>query len=67
MAEDYEVGYGKPPRHSRFTKGYSGHPEGRPKGATNVRTEMKRLLGAKTTIKIGDVVEAFEMREIPRG
>ena len=26
---DYEVGYGKPPRHTRFTKGRSGNPRGR--------------------------------------
>ena len=23
---DYEVGYGKPPRHTRFQKGQSGNP-----------------------------------------
>ncbi len=61
MAEDYEVGFGKPPRHTRFRKGCSGHPEGRPKGATNVRTEMKRLLGAKTTIKVGGEVQKVPM------
>lgn len=26
-----EVGYGKPPKHSRFAKGRSGNPNGRPK------------------------------------
>ncbi len=57
MAEEYEIGYGKPPLHSRFKKGYSGHPEGRPKGATNVKVEMKRLLAAKTPIKIDGVVQ----------
>lgn len=31
--EDYEVGYGRPPRHSRFKPGQSGNPGGRPKGA----------------------------------
>ena len=31
--QDDEVGYGRPPRHSRFKPGQSGNPEGRPKGA----------------------------------
>ena len=26
---DYEVGYGRPPVHSRFRKGQSGNPRGR--------------------------------------
>jgi uncharacterized protein DUF5681 len=30
---EYTVGYGKPPEHSRFRKGQSGNPKGRPKGA----------------------------------
>ena len=30
---DYEVGYGKPPRETRFVKGRSGNPRGRPPGA----------------------------------
>ncbi|XHR27473.1 MAG: DUF5681 domain-containing protein [Chthoniobacteraceae bacterium] len=27
----YDVGYGKPPKHSQFQKGQSGNPAGRPK------------------------------------
>jgi hypothetical protein len=28
----YTVGYGKPPVHTRFQKGVSGNPRGRPRG-----------------------------------
>jgi hypothetical protein len=41
---DYEVGYGKPPRHTRFTKGQSGNPRGRPPGAKNLRTLLSEAL-----------------------
>src|SRR5712675_3184720 len=41
---DHEVGYGKPPRHTRFTKGQSGNPRGRPPGAKNLRTLLSEAL-----------------------
>jgi hypothetical protein len=42
---DYEVGYGKTPRHSRFVKGQSGNPRGRPPGAKNMKTLLNKVLG----------------------
>jgi len=41
---DYEVGYGKPPRHTRFKKGQSGNPRGRPSGSKNLSTLMSEAL-----------------------
>lgn len=32
---DFEVGYGKPPKETRFSPGVSGNPRGRPKGSRN--------------------------------
>jgi uncharacterized protein (UPF0216 family) len=41
---DYEVGYGKPPRHTRFRKGQSGNPRGRPRGSKNLKTLLSEAL-----------------------
>src|SRR3954452_21014644 len=41
---DYEVGYGKPPRHTRFKKGQSGNPRGRPSGSKNLSTALNELV-----------------------
>ena len=47
--DDYEVGYGKTPLHTRFPKGVSGNPKGRPKGVRNFQTELREELGTKIT------------------
>jgi hypothetical protein len=41
---DYEVGYGRPPCHTRFVKGQSGNPRGRPPGAKNLSTLLSEAL-----------------------
>jgi len=41
---DYEVGYGKPPLHTRFVKGQSGNPRGRTPGAKNMKTLLNKAL-----------------------
>ena len=41
---DYEVGYCKPPRDTRFKRGQSGNPRGRPPGAKNLSTLLNEAL-----------------------
>jgi hypothetical protein len=46
----YDVGYGKPPRHSRFKKGRSGNPHGRPQGSRNMSTLLDRALNEQVVV-----------------
>jgi hypothetical protein len=48
---EYQVGYRKPPRHSRFKPGQSGNPRGKPPGAKNSATLLKRALLASVLVK----------------
>lgn len=41
---DYVVGYQRPPQATRFPKGQSGNPHGRPKGTKNLKTDLQEEL-----------------------
>ena len=47
----YEVGYGKPPQHSRFKPGQSGNPKGRKKGARGFKTLVKEVIEEKVQVR----------------
>jgi hypothetical protein len=51
---DYEVGYGKPPKRTRFQPGESGNPGGRPKGTKNLKTDLVEELREKVVVREGE-------------
>jgi len=51
--DDYEVGYRKPPAHTRFKPGQSGNPKGRPKGTKNLVTDLSEELREKIIVTEG--------------
>ena len=53
MAQEYEVGYRKPPKTTRFKVGKSGNPKGRPKGSTNLATDLSAEFSEQITVREG--------------
>lgn len=50
----YEVGYGRPPLHSRFKPGQSGNPSGRVKGSKNLKSLFHQILNEQVPLVDGN-------------
>jgi Family of unknown function (DUF5681) len=50
LTRHYEIGRGKPPKHTQFVKGKSGNLKGRPKGSKNFSTTIRDELKRRVTI-----------------
>lgn len=61
QGRDYEVGYKKPPQHTRFKPGQSGNPKGRPKKTK----DFERLLDAELSETLR-IVENGETRTLTK-
>lgn len=63
--KDYQVGYGKPPKATRFQEGQSGNPKGRPKGSLNAATLMQQLMAERiSVVEKGGRKKAMPMMEV---
>jgi hypothetical protein len=47
-----KVGYGHPPKATRFQKGQSGNPSGRPAGIKSLRSVLEEALAQRTTVRV---------------
>jgi Family of unknown function (DUF5681) len=60
----FEVGFGKPPRPTRFKPGQSGNPNGRPRGAKNFAIAIGQELDSRVTVTENGRRRRISKREV---
>ncbi|MGE0566295.1 MAG: DUF5681 domain-containing protein [Vicinamibacterales bacterium] len=72
MSGDDEIGFGRPPKKTRFKPGQSGNPKGRPPRSRNLKTNVIEELRKTVSIREGSKerrvskVEAIAIRLVNR-
>jgi Family of unknown function (DUF5681) len=61
---EYPIGYGKPPKETRFQKGKSGNPKGRPKGSLNMATLFHRIVSERVSVTEGNRQKTMSRGEV---
>ncbi len=60
----FEVGFGRPPRSTRFKPGQSGNPNGRPRGAKNFAIAIGQELDSRVTVTENGRRRRISKREV---
>jgi hypothetical protein len=61
--DPYEVGFGKPPEQTRFKKGRSGNPKGRPRKKPDLYSELTKVLRENVTITVDGQQEKVTVQQ----
>lgn len=59
---DYEVGYGKPPKHTQFKPGNRANPRGRPKESKNFKTIVGEELSQPVSARLSGRSVTMDVR-----
>lgn len=62
--DDYEIGYGKPPRDTQFKAGQSGNPGGRPKKRGATELDLDALLEVDVAVQTATGPKQINAREV---